>query len=28
EAKKTIKKAFEEKHQAGKNQWFFTKLNF
>jgi large subunit ribosomal protein L27e len=28
EAKKTIKKVFEEKHQAGKNQWFFTKLNF
>lgn len=28
EAKKVVKKAFEEKHQAGKNQWFFTKLNF
>ncbi|KAL6946555.1 60S ribosomal protein L27A [Hanseniaspora vineae] len=28
EAKKAIKKAFEERHQAGKNQWFFTKLNF
>uniref|UniRef100_A0A060T421 ARAD1C01100p n=1 Tax=Blastobotrys adeninivorans TaxID=409370 RepID=A0A060T421_BLAAD len=28
DAKKEIKKAFEEKHRAGKNQWFFTKLNF
>lgn len=28
EAKKEIKKAFEERHQAGKNQWFFTKLRF
>lgn len=28
EAKKEIKKAFEEKHKAGKNQWFFTKLHF
>ncbi|AAS53784.1 AFR413Cp [Eremothecium gossypii ATCC 10895] len=28
DAKKVIKKAFEERHQAGKNQWFFTKLNF
>lgn len=28
EAKKVIKKAFEERHQAGKNQWFFTKLKF
>lgn len=27
-AKKAIKKAFEEKYQAGKNKWFFTKLNF
>ena len=23
EAKKVVKKAFEEKHQAGKNKWFF-----
>ena len=28
EAKKVIKKAFEERHQAGKNQWFFSKLSF
>lgn len=28
EAKKVVKKALEEKHQAGKNKWFFTKLNF
>jgi large subunit ribosomal protein L27e len=28
EAKKEIKKAFEERHQAGKNKWFFTKLAF
>lgn len=28
EAKKTIKKVFEERHQAGKNNWFFTKLAF
>lgn len=28
EAKKVIKKAFEERHQAGKNQWFFSKLRF
>ncbi|OBA16684.1 uncharacterized protein OGAPODRAFT_16256 [Ogataea polymorpha] len=28
EAKKVIKKAFEERHQAGKNKWFFTKLAF
>lgn len=28
DAKKTIKQAFEERHQAGKNQWFFTKLQF
>ncbi|ODQ57086.1 hypothetical protein WICANDRAFT_36077 [Wickerhamomyces anomalus NRRL Y-366-8] len=27
-AKKVIKKAFEERYQAGKNKWFFTKLNF
>lgn len=25
EAKKTIKKAFEEKYTAGKNKWFFTR---
>lgn len=28
EAKKVVKKAFEERHQAGKNKWFFTKLAF
>ena len=28
EAKKVVKKAFEERHQSGKNQWFFTKLAF
>ncbi len=28
DAKKEIKKVFEERHQAGKNKWFFTKLNF
>lgn len=28
EAKKVLKKALEEKHQAGKNKWFFTKLHF
>lgn len=28
EAKKVVRKALEEKHQAGKNKWFFTKLNF
>lgn len=28
EAKKVIKKAFEDRYQAGKNKWFFTKLNF
>ena len=28
EAKKVVKKAFEERHQAGKNQWFFSKLRF
>lgn len=28
EAKKVVKKAFEERHQAGKNKWFFTKLSF
>lgn len=25
EAKKTIKKAFEERYQTGKNKWFFTR---
>lgn len=28
EAKKVVRKALEEKHQAGKNKWFFQKLNF
>ncbi|KAI5817722.1 ribosomal L27e protein family-domain-containing protein [Pyronema omphalodes] len=28
DAKKTIKKSFEEKYQAGKNKWFFTPLRF
>lgn len=28
EVKKVVKKALEEKHQAGKNKWFFTKLHF
>lgn len=28
EAKKVVRKALEEKHQAGKNKWFFTKLRF
>jgi len=28
EAKKTIKKSFEEKYQSGKNKWFFTPLRF
>lgn len=28
EAKKVVKKAFEERHQSGKNKWFFTKLAF
>jgi large subunit ribosomal protein L27e len=27
EAKKTIKKAFEEKHSGGKNRWFFAPLS-
>lgn len=27
-ARKVIRKALEEKHQAGKNKWFFQKLNF
>lgn len=25
DAKKTIKKAFEERYQTGKNKWFFTR---
>jgi len=28
EAKKTVKKAFEERYQSGKNKWFFTPLRF
>ncbi|KAG7194607.1 60S ribosomal protein L27 [Scheffersomyces spartinae] len=28
EAKKVVGKALEEKHKAGKNKWFFTKLQF
>ncbi|KAK9474623.1 60S ribosomal protein eL27 [Dipodascopsis tothii] len=28
DAKKTIKKAFEERYQSGRNRWFFTKLRF
>ena len=28
EAKKTVKKAFEERYQSGKNRWFFTPLQF
>ncbi len=28
EAKKIVKKAFEERHRAGKNKWFFSKLSF
>lgn len=28
EAKALVKKALEEKHQTGKNKWFFAKLNF
>ena len=26
DAKKTIKKLFEERYTSGKNKWFFTKL--
>jgi len=26
EAKKTVKKALEERYQSGKNRWFFTAL--
>ena len=28
EAKKTVKKACEERYQSGKNRWFFTPLQF
>jgi large subunit ribosomal protein L27e len=28
EAKRTIRKLFEERHSAGKNQWFFQQLRF
>ncbi|CDS12808.1 hypothetical protein K492DRAFT_152528 [Lichtheimia hyalospora FSU 10163] len=28
EAKKVIKKLFEERYQTGKNKWFFNKLRF
>ncbi|KAG0151290.1 hypothetical protein CROQUDRAFT_651525 [Cronartium quercuum f. sp. fusiforme G11] len=28
EAKKVVKKLFEERYQAGKNRWFFTPLRF
>ena len=28
EAKKTVKKALEERYQSGKNKWFFTTLRF
>jgi len=28
DAKKTVKKLFEEKYTAGKNKWFFTPLRF
>ena len=28
EAKKVIKKLFEERYQSGKNRWFFTPLRF
>lgn len=28
EAKKAIRKVFEEKYNSGKNKWFFTKLRF
>jgi large subunit ribosomal protein L27e len=28
EAKKTVKKTFEERYQSGKNRWFFTPLQF
>lgn len=28
QAKAAIKKSFQEKHQSGKNEWFFTQLRF
>merc|ERR1712113_252485 len=28
EAKKTVKKTFDERYQSGKNRWFFTPLRF
>lgn len=28
DAKKTVKKLFEERYQGGKNRWFFTPLRF
>ena len=28
DAKKTAKKALEERYQSGKNRWFFTPLRF
>ncbi|OCK78164.1 hypothetical protein K432DRAFT_384075 [Lepidopterella palustris CBS 459.81] len=28
DAKKTVKKALEERYQSGKNRWFFTPLKF
>ncbi|KAG0230066.1 60S ribosomal protein L27A [Actinomortierella wolfii] len=28
EAKKAVKKLFEERYNSGKNKWFFTKLRF
>ncbi|RMY37578.1 hypothetical protein D0864_16475 [Hortaea werneckii] len=28
EAKKTVKKALEERYVSGKNRWFFTPLRF
>jgi len=28
DAKKKIKKSFEERYNSGKNKWFFTKLRF
>lgn len=27
EAKKTVKKSFEEKYTSGKNKWFFTRMS-
>eukprot|EP01103_Thecamoeba_quadrilineata_P008651 TRINITY_DN18391_c0_g1_i1.p1 TRINITY_DN18391_c0_g1~~TRINITY_DN18391_c0_g1_i1.p1 ORF type:complete len:141 (+),score=26.03 TRINITY_DN18391_c0_g1_i1:24-425(+) len=28
DAKKVVRKLFEEKHKTGKNKWFFSKLKF